>query len=354
MMKDKRRQILIHLLGCVSFLALAFIPSFQGKSNRLLNPMALRDFVSYALLIGVFYLNYFLIVPKLYFAKRYLLYFLSVAVLFMAFRTATHLFQPEHQGHFKKPPPMSMERKNPPPPPRGDDRQKPENDFFIEINAKVFPFLVVVFFSLMLRISNRWQQTEKEKINSELSYLKAQINPHFLFNTLNSIYSLAIQKSDETPLAVVKLSGMMRYVLSESANDFVALDKEINYIQNYIDLQKIRFGESLPVSFSVSGSLANKRIAPLILIPFIENAFKHGVNAEEESEIKIEISVKDHILYLSVFNKKVIVFISEENRSGIGVENTKNRLQLLYPRQHHLEIRDEPEDYLVNLEIDLS
>lgn len=213
--------------------------------------------------------------------------------------------------------------------------------------------MVIVVFSLMLRISGRWQQTEREKMNAELSYLKAQINPHFLFNTLNSIYSLAIQKSDETPTAIVKLSGMMRYVLSESANEFVSLEKEIIYIKNYIDLQKLRFEDAISLEFIIKGDSIGKKIAPLMLIPFIENAFKHGVNAEEESLIKINIHITEETLFLSVFNKKVTINISEENKSGLGIENTKNRLQLLYPEKHKLSIFDTENSFLVELSMNL-
>ncbi len=352
-MKDKTRQILIHVAGSLSFLALAFIPNFQGRSDTFINPMSVKEVISYSLLILVFYINYFLTVPRLYFARRYGWYFVSVAALYILFQTFVNLAGPQAPPQRGSPPPAAEFA--PGGPPRRQMGPPPhEMDLFIDLNRKIFPFLVVVFFSLMLRISIRWQQTEKEKINTELSYLKAQINPHFLFNTLNSIYSLAIEKSDETPTAVVKLSGMMRYVLSESANDFVSLEKEINYIRHYIDLQKIRFGETIPVLFHVGGIISGQKIAPLVLIPFIENAFKHGVNAEEDALIKTEIAVQNEHLTLTVYNRKVVVSISEENRSGIGVENTKNRLSLLYPRKHLLEIRDTPEDYLVTLQLDLS
>ncbi|WP_435356697.1 sensor histidine kinase [Emticicia sp. SJ17W-69] len=355
-MKEKYRQILIHVVGCLSFLALAFIPLFQGKTNTIFNPMAVREFLGYGVLLLIFYFNYFILVPRLYFFKKYLLYFLSIGLIYLGFRNTTSFVITQSEFLHQAPPNMSMNRRSPPPrenfTPQFDkpnNNHPPENDMFIDVNQKVFPFLVVIFFSLMLRLSSRWQQTEREKTNAELAYLKAQINPHFLFNTLNSIYSLAIQKSDETPTAVVKLSGMMRYVLSESSNDFVPLEREITYIQNYIDLQKIRFEDAISLDFVVNGDMKGKKIAPLMLIPFIENAFKHGVNAEEESVIKIHIATAENELYLSVFNKKVTVHISEENKSGLGVENTKNRLEHLYPEKHKLAIYDTKDEYLVEL-----
>ncbi len=214
-------------------------------------------------------------------------------------------------------------------------------------------FLFVILFSLVINTRNQLRATEKEKLNAELSYLKAQINPHFLFNTLNSIYSLAIEKSDATPTAVVKLSGMMRYVLTESSAEFVSLEKEINYIRDFVDLQKIRLGETAEVQFDVSGEYLGNRIAPLILIAFIENAFKHGVNPEERSFITIQIKITNKILFLLVKNKKVNS-ISNSNLSNlVGLENTINRLNLIYPSKYKLKFNDLADEYSVELTIEL-
>ncbi len=359
-MKDKTRQILIHIIACLGFLALAFIPFFQGKSDVFFNPLAGREFLGYALLIPIFYFNYFILVPKLYFSKKYVFYILAILAVYFSYRMIGN-FVLSQNDFLRRPPQAHLTDRPPPPPPNGASmpppkppHQHPNNsqiDVFIDVNQKIFPFLVIIVFSLMLRISTRWQQTEREKIAAELSYLKAQINPHFLFNTLNSIYSLAIMKSDETPTAVVKLSGMMRYVLSEAATDFVSLEKEIVYIKNYIDLQKLRFGESISLEFMINGQTNGFQIAPLVLIPFIENAFKHGVNAEEDSVIEIKIDITANELFLYVVNKKVTVHISEENKSGLGVDNTRNRLELLYPKRHKLSIYDTDEQYLVELSI---
>jgi len=190
-------------------------------------------------------------------------------------------------------------------------------------------------------------------LNAELAYLKAQINPHFLFNTLNSIYSLAIEKSDYTPTAVVKLSGMMRYVLTESSTEFVSLEKEINYIRDFVDLQKIRLGDTAAVQFDISGEFLGKRIAPLILIAFIENAFKHGVNPEEKSTIIIQIKVTDRNLFLLVKNKKVNSTSKSDLSNLVGLENTINRLKLIYVSKYNLKFTDTAEDYSVELTIEL-
>ena len=227
--------------------------------------------------------------------------------------------------------------------------------FFIrEIKIRLFLFLIVLVFSLMLKINVRLKQSEKEKLDAELAYLKAQINPHFLFNTLNSIYSLAIIQSDNVASSIVKLSNMMRYVLSESSSDYVSLEKEIEYIQNFIELQQIRFGSFIQFECTITGDHKNKTIAPLILIPFIENAYKHGVNAEDNSIINIKIDTTENQLFLFVKNNKVFVQRSAESESGVGVQNTKNRLQMIYPGKHKLQINNTEKEYSVSLTIDLK
>lgn len=344
-MNDKTRQVLIHLVGSVGFLALPFLFMSQTRvpMQSYFNPLGIKDILNYVLLVLFFYLNYYLLIPSLYFKKKYLSFFMVVGLAFVAIIYLPDLL-------VSSPPPKSFPVNAPsfpgPPPP------SPHGDSLF--TQHLFLFLIVFFFSLVLRISNQWRQTEREKLNAELSYLKAQINPHFLFNTLNSIYSLAIEKSDHTATAVVKLSGMMRYVLSESANDFVPLTKEIDYIQNYIELQQIRFGDSISLSFGVNGVANGKKITPLILIPFVENAFKHGVNAEEYSLINIQLDMHEKELQLKVFNNKVTVKLSEENKSGLGIDNTKNRLNLLYPERHSLTIEDAKDSYSVILTMTLS
>ncbi len=226
--------------------------------------------------------------------------------------------------------------------------------FYSDIKRNIFLFATAVFASIAFRINDHLKQLNKEKINAELSYLKAQINPHFLFNTLNSIYSLAIIKSDLTATSIVRLSGMMRYVLSETAEKFVSLEKEMNYIDSYIDLQKMRLGETALVNYSFNGNVKEKIIAPLVLIPFIENAFKHGVNPEEPSQIDIQISVSETNLYLHVFNLKVPHRMDRGAHSGLGLENGKHQLQYLYPNKHQLKIDNNNFSFTVNLNLSIA
>ena len=348
-MNSKINKLIIHITGCLALLSLPLLytPSLSSELEFIRSRGFQRDLVFSIFLILFFYLSYFILVPKLYFNKKYI-YFFSISVIcFLFIYTSAVLFFPKPLPFIGAPHHAVAEHiHNEMPPPAGY--------FFNEFRKLSLQFLIVFIFSLMLKINNRWKKSEKEKLDAELSYLKAQINPHFLFNTLNSIYSLAIIKSDDVASSIVKLSNMMRYVLSESSNEFVILEKEIEYIRNYIELQQIRFGNFIQFDCIISGDQKNKTIAPLILIPFIENAYKHGGNAEENSAIKIKIEITESQLILLVKNNKVVVQRSEELKSGLGVENTKNRLQYIYPTKHSLIINDTEKEYSVSLTLNLK
>jgi len=196
------------------------------------------------------------------------------------------------------------------------------------------------------------EQLKKEKIQAELLFLKTQINPHFLYNTLNYIYSLAYPISDVLSNAIIKLSKLMRYMLYNSSNGLIDLKMEIEYIQNYIEIYRLRFEDSFFVNVSISGTIENQKIASLILIPFVENAFKHGVldNSQKPVDIKIDVSGNDFWLRVS----NTISHGDKDSTSGIGMVNIKRRLALIYPDAHTLCIVEQQETYEINLNIKLS
>jgi LytS/YehU family sensor histidine kinase len=188
----------------------------------------------------------------------------------------------------------------------------------------------------------------------ELNLLKSQINPHFLFNTLNNIYSLSLQKSDRSPEMILKLSDLMRYMLYECNVPFIDLQREIQFLQDYIDLEKIRHGEKVEILFSVQGAPDGLKIPPLLLIPFVENAFKHGVNAQfGNAWVHISLLLENnHIVFEIKNNKPQTAAQRNLNSSGIGIENAKKRLQLIYPNKHVLEINDLSASFHIKLSID--
>lgn len=208
-----------------------------------------------------------------------------------------------------------------------------------------------------LRQQRENRELENQTLQSELKFLKSQINPHFLFNTLNSLYALTLKKSDLAPEIVLKLSEMMRYMLYECNEKDVALDKEIKYMQNYIELEKLRHGDKLEIEFDITGKTEHNRIAPLLLIPFLENAFKHGVkNANNPGYVQLYIDVNDKNLSMKIQNSRSVSIpkITEKRSGGIGLINVKRRMDILYPENHKLEIVETPNTYVVNLDLNLN
>jgi sensor histidine kinase YesM len=202
------------------------------------------------------------------------------------------------------------------------------------------------------RLHQTAQQLEKEKLEAELKLLKSQINPHFLFNTLNNLYALTLQHSHKAPEMVYKLSQLMSYMLYDSNQMEVSLKKEIQYIQNYIDLEKVRYDTRLDVSLNVYDVPDTIHIAPLLLLPFVENSFKHGVsNQLSGGWIRIDILIQENTLLLKVENSKNIFPAEDKPVSGIGLQNVRKRLDLIYSDCYSLQLLDEDETYLVILKI---
>lgn len=232
---------------------------------------------------------------------------------------------------------------------------KPEVTWYIQ-NSILYTFYSYFIYGFLYFIVTEWynnnrkqKELEKEKISAELAFLKSQINPHFLFNTLNDIYALTYRKSDEAPNAVLKLSDLLRYMLKESDEQFADLKKEIDYLKNVIDLFQIGQKGTAYIQFEVEGEVNKQQIAPLILINFVENAFKHGVidNPSHPIQIKIKIELNEMVFLMS--NKKNQDY--KDKTVGIGLSNVKRRLELIYPDQHWLEIKDETDTFTVELKI---
>jgi two-component system sensor histidine kinase AlgZ len=221
--------------------------------------------------------------------------------------------------------------------------------------------LFIVIFIGMLRFAVDWfefesrkKEVENEKLTAELNFLKAQINPHFLFNTLNNLYYLVYTKSDNATEVIAKLSQMMRYMIYDSNHPKVKLSKEIEYMQNYVDLERLRLNNEIPVRFEIAGSTDGVEIVPLIFITFLENAFKHGVsNNRPGSWVDIRIDLQGSTCIYTVENSKLDKNPNANGKSGIGLQNVQRRLELSYPGRHELVMRDLPDRYSVQLKIDL-
>lgn len=293
------------------------------------------------------YLNIYLLMPIFLYKKRYLTYFVMlVSSLFVMVIVKFNLtyFLVSHNVW-----------------PEG-----PEVVNNITLNYSIDMMigeLYVIAFVTAIKTTFDWTiehrrvaDLEKLQMETELMFLRMQVSPHFFFNTLNNIYSLAIEKSDKTPKLILKLSELMRYLLYETKKKRQNLEKEILCIQNYFDLERIRHAKNLEINMDISGDIHNKKIAPMILLSFVENAFKHGAK-KNIGEIKIDISleVRDNYLYFRIENPSptIINFKEQfEKNGGIGLENVKKRLSLGYAAdEYDLKIQNENKMFIVNLKI---
>jgi LytS/YehU family sensor histidine kinase len=233
--------------------------------------------------------------------------------------------------------------------------------FFFSFMGGLRGSMTIAGFAVAIKLIKHWyqkkietEQLEKERVKAELEILKGQIHPHFMFNTLNSIYSLALKKSDDTPEAILKLSKLMRYILTDCTKVTVELNKEVEVLLHYIELEKSRFGSRLDISVNIKGDIDKHSIAPLLLLPFLENSFKHGVNEMiEQAWITLDLQINETALRLKLINGRAIDH-NNPNSMHMGLQNVKKRLQLLYPNAHELRITEDADTFVVSLAIELG
>ncbi|MBD1259046.1 sensor histidine kinase [Maribacter polysiphoniae] len=335
-------QVLVHVFIWCALFALILYP-YLALSRTIPNSTLIK--IPTAILL--FYFNYFLLVPRLLLNSRKMLY-IAVSILLLGLITyVMHaLFPPFEPKDFTNP----MRHMTPP---RKD---------LLAFRFPMMPLIsfgVPFLFSTMLRVYMGWQKNEnlrksieKEKVQSELQFLKAQLNPHFLFNSLNTIYSLSVKKSNDTSEAIINLSELMRYMLYEADKNHVPLCKEIEYIKSYVALQRLRLANSENVHLKISGDDNNKNIPPLLFISFIENAFKYGTDYNGKTMVKINFLIQESSIHFNVVNS-IGNLKAKAKSSGLGLENVKNRLKYLYPNSHELRINDDGKTYEVDLTINL-
>lgn len=235
-------------------------------------------------------------------------------------------------------------------------------NIFFALNHFIFtgPISVCAMFLTVKMLKNYYIKMEekailiKESSNAELQLLKAQIHPHFLFNTLNNIYSFNLNKSPQAAGLVLKLSDTLKYMIDDCQAELVPVEKEIKMIQDYMGLEKVRYGERLTMNTEVKGNYHNQLIAPLLLIPFVENCFKHGTSKMlEHPWLNMQIIIQIGSLHFKISNSKPPIQATSIGINGIGLKNVQKRLQLLYPDEHHLEIKAEEDSYHVELRVPL-
>ena len=220
---------------------------------------------------------------------------------------------------------------------------------------------VIAGFAVMINLIKRWwlkqKETEQlfhEKTKAELQLLKAQVHPHFLFNTLNNIYYFSLSGSPKAPEMINKLSGLLHYILNECNQPLIPLQKEINMVRDYMALEKIRYGE-MNMNIEIQEEGSEKLIAPLLLIPFVENSFKHGTSKMlAHPWVKLQVIIENNTLHFSVANSRPPEAETQLKKGNIGLKNVKKRLELLYPGTHELNIVSKPESFFVYLKVQLQ
>ena len=347
-------RVALNVAACVAFLTLPILmaPDAELTWNFITHGETFRDLIAYAIMIGYFYANYFYFIPKYFFRKQHLEFYSIAIVALLLVLFVPQLLAPyehHHMNNFHHDENGNLVQ-------HGDGRKGHHGPpLFFMLSHNLFLFIALFLYTLVIRISNQWKQTQREKLNAELAFLKAQVNPHFLFNTLNGIYATALdENAQHSANAIVQLSGMMRYVMTEAGDTYVSLAKEVNYITSYIELQKIRLGNTVKIDFTMSGIVEGKNIAPLLLIPFVENAFKHGVNPDYPSYIMVNLMITNSVLEFQVYNTINKTVNQAAAYSGLGLNNARQRLELLYPGRHTLKIQHDANDFSVFLTLHLK
>jgi len=332
-----RWQIVLHVIFWV--VLIAFFVFVVLNNTKMTTVDLLVIFILYPIInISLFYLNFLVLIPQFLDKKKYGFYAIAVvsAVIVYGFgKYGTALIFKQY---------VLMRTKG---------QAIGFGAYFLNT---IFTSLIFLFLSAVLKFTIDWflnervqRDLENQRLTAELAFLKSQINPHFLFNSLNSIYSLAYQRSETTPEAILKLSEIMRYMLYECNDNKVGLDKEFQYLHNYIDLQKIRFANKAYIDLKINGKVEGQQIVPLLLIAFIENAFKHGVANNALTPIRLAINVEGQHLHFYIQNRKHTN--NRDPEGGIGLNNVKRRLNLLYPRKYNLDITDGADTYTVELSL---
>ena len=375
-LKNKKTLLtaIIHIIGWAVFIEVMFL------ENSDLYMLVRRDplffIINLMLLITFFYLNMYLFVPRLLSRKKIVAY-ISVSLLFLVMTCfvlpwsvrTLHGFSSQDRPfpsefidqkeivisdslpqNFRSHSPRNF-------PPRLQPHQMMQR---LSFYTHFIHFLIIFIISTGLKVieqlyreKQKLQELEKSRIQAELSFLKSQIHPHFLFNSLNSIYYLSLSKDDKAPKTILSLSDFLRFVFIESESDLIPMEKEIRMLDEYLELQSLRTSEKFELQYIKEGYFNGYPIMPLIFIPFIENAFKYGISAHNNCFINIRINVNNGKLIFTCDNSIVSAAKDDARSSGIGLENIRKRLELMYSGRYLLEISEDNLAFHVKLQINI-
>lgn len=330
-----RKKIIFPLLHVLVWLILISMPYLLSQGQNVDSPVVPKVLIStwvplfsYAI---IFYSNYLIFIDRFFFNKKTLLFFVINIVLITVLVWSNH----ELKDYLIQ---LIIPGDNPP-------RRPPRTIFwYLDFLGSIVPLA----FSIALKTTEKWMKTEalqKETMNvrlqSEIQHLKYQLQPHFFFNALNTIYSMVDHHPESAKKTIHSLGKLMRYLLYDTETEKVPLQKEIDFMTQYIELMKLRFSDKIKISYSFPEVVPNIKIVPLLFITLIENTFKHGVTASTSSDLSFNLELKETHLTFTATNPNTPKNNSDKSGSGIGLENLKKRLQLLYPYQHHFDYKVE-------------
>lgn len=332
-----------HLSFWLVFLLLMATRFFYMEEELVVGEL-FSEIIQFSLIACLIYFNLRVLIPRLWNKGKYQQYLVAIfssEAIIVTLLVLLFYYLPDHQI-------------------------KPRfiNKPFMVVIMMFFKTNIFIFSTSLFHFAKEWMKlkdenlkfTEKaqEQLEAEISILKAQVNPHFLFNTLNNIYSMSLYDSNRTPEMILKLSQLISYMLYECKDEEVLLEKEIQFIENYIDLESVRVEDIANISFNVTGEDKGLKIPPLLFIPLIENAFKHGISSElDKSHILINLNISEDSILLQINNpleKKIEEKITT-NHNGLGIENVKKRLELLFPGKYSFEISENKNEFTTYLRL---
>ena len=309
------------------------IPSIVFKAKEFFGLSHAYFLVSSVFHIGIFYLNSYLLYPRLITRRRWWLYIPALIVIVQgSFYFKLFLLKLDPQFVLT------------------DDNRR---IIFFGIMPFIIASIIFRLISDRINLERSRKEARAEQLTSELKYLRSQVSPHFLFNTMTNLVSLARQQSPLLETSLIKLSELLRYMLYDTSREKITIDDEIEQVKNYLSLQQLRFGEGVDIRLDIKNNAGGSFIEPMLLIPFIENAFKHGIGMVQRPFIYIEIEIVEQKLFFMVSNNYNAENRSKDENSGIGLANVRNRLELLYPAKYQLLVTGENNVFKAQLNLDL-
>ena len=339
--KNKKITVFLHALVWLVLFSMPYV-LWYGQEQEI-NRLIAHFWIPLVLFAIIFYLNYFVLIERFLFIKKTVLFIIINVVLITLFT----LLREQIESTFFQDIVRKTSRPGPP--------------LAMFIYMQLLSYLPPLLFAIAIKTTKRWAQTETErkqaanyKLQSELQHLHYQLQPHFFFNSLNNIYALVDISPDQAKTSIHSLSKLMRYMLYDTNMELVPLSKEIDFMKKYIDLMKLRVSDKTEVNYNFPTEETGIKIAPLLFISLIENAFKHGISASKASQIDINMTCNDKTVLFTIENDNFPKKTDDKSGSGIGIQNLEKRLQLLYSDKHNFKTLLKDERFSVHLEIETT